>query len=64
MLRFRFDREFRRWLMKARANCVLCKAMTLVVFKPGVCEIDEETAAAAAEAGAGAVLDPADGAAP
>jgi len=57
MVAFRFDREFRHWVRKARANCVLCKAMHLIIYRPGTTEVDEETAAAAAQAGVGAPLE-------
>lgn len=58
---FRFDREFRHWAERARKHCVLCKALSLVVHKPGTYEVDEETARAATEAGAGAPVDPTEG---
>lgn len=53
MVAFRFEREFRHWVRTARRHCVLCKALSLIVHNPGVAEVDEETARAAAQAGAG-----------
>lgn len=58
MVAFNFEREFRHWVRKARARCLLCKALTLIVHKPGVADVDEETARAATLAGAGAPLAP------
>jgi hypothetical protein len=57
MVQFHFTREFRHWAERSRKHCVLCKALALIVHKPGVIEIDEETARAATAAGAGAVVE-------
>jgi len=56
MVTFRFEREFSHWALRARKHCVLCKVWSLITHKPGIAEIDEETASAATEAGAGALL--------
>lgn len=57
MVQFAFKREFRHWAERARKHCVLCKAMSLFVYPAGkTIEVDEETARAATEAGAGAVV--------
>lgn len=56
-MQFRFDREFQHWAMRARQHCVLCKVMALLIYKPGTFDIDEETARAALEAGAGAPVE-------
>jgi len=61
MVTFNFTREFRHWVRTARKHCVLCKALTLIVHKPGVAEVDEETARAAAQAGAGRPVENASG---
>jgi hypothetical protein len=57
MVAFNFEKEFRHWALRARKHCVLCKAMSLLVYKPGVVEIDAETARAAAQAGAGSPVE-------
>lgn len=57
MVAFNFTREFRHWAERSRKHCVLCKALSLIVHKPGIADVDEETARAATEAGAGAVLE-------
>lgn len=54
MVQFTFALEFRHWVRRSRKYCVLCKAMSLIVYPAGVTvEVDEETARAAAQAGAG-----------
>lgn len=57
MVAFRFEREFRHWARVARKHCVLCKALALIVHKPGIAEVDEETARAALLAGAGSPVE-------
>lgn len=57
MVAFNFTREFSHWALRARKHCVLCKAMALLVYKPGVVEIDAATALAATQAGAGSPVE-------
>lgn len=53
MVRFEFTREFRHWARRAKQHCVLCKALSLFVYKPGVLPVSEEVAAKAEAEGAG-----------
>lgn len=57
MVKFNFTSEFRHWAVRARKHCVLCKAWAMLVYKPGIVEVDEETARAAAQAGAGRAVE-------
>lgn len=54
---FRFDREFSWWAPSR--NCVLCKALSLFVAKPGPrpIPVDDEVAEKALRARAGEVVD-------
>ncbi|WP_072389876.1 hypothetical protein [Hyphomicrobium sp. CS1GBMeth3] len=47
---FEFTGEFWHW---ARGKCVLCKALALFVYKPGVLPVSEDVAAQAEAEGKG-----------
>lgn len=58
MVRFKFEGEFWHW---ARGKCVLCKALSLFVYKPGTKTVPEDVAAEAEKQGKGRRLGPAEG---
>lgn len=58
MVLFEFTAEFWHW---ARGKCVLCKALSLFVYKPGILPVPEDVAEKAVREGKGRRLGSADG---
>lgn len=57
MVEFEFTSTFRHWVERARKHCVLCRALTLLEYRPGRLPVSEDIAAAAEAAGAGRRVD-------